>query len=196
MATRKSSIHPRPTKASMLRLQKQHSTDTGGSLKTTETHVDQSFIRSRPSSKAHNGVGPSEGVKAFMAQQRARMSKTQQTASEEKRPSSKVMTGAQRYGSKQTIDKPQTSQRKIQIIVKQAKATGKLNISSRGLTNIPEEVLKMHHSDPNSVIDFSSLGDAWYDAVDLVKLIASNNAITEIDERLAHEFGALKQIDR
>jgi hypothetical protein len=44
-------------------------------------------------------------------------------------------------------------------------------------------------------VDFTSSGDAWYDSVELTKIIAGDNAITEIDERLGSEFGALKQLD-
>lgn len=50
--------------------------------------------------------------------------------------------------------------------------------------------------DPNSiVVDFTSAGDAWYDSVELTKFIAGDNAITEMDARLADEFGALKLLD-
>lgn len=50
--------------------------------------------------------------------------------------------------------------------------------------------------DPNSiVVDFTSAGDAWYDSVELTKFIAGDNAITEVDARLADEFGALKLLD-
>lgn len=50
--------------------------------------------------------------------------------------------------------------------------------------------------DPNSiVVDFTSGGDAWYDAVELTKFVAGDNAITEIDARLGEEFGALTHLD-
>lgn len=53
-----------------------------------------------------------------------------------------------------------------------------------------------YHVDPNSiVVDFNSDGAAWYDAVELTKFIAGDNAITVIDERLGEEFGALTHID-
>lgn len=45
------------------------------------------------------------------------------------------------------------------------------------------------------MVDFTSDGAAWYDAVELTKFVAGDNAITEIDERLGEEFGALTQID-
>lgn len=57
-------------------------------------------------------------------------------------------------------------------------------------------LLFRYHVDPNSiVVDFTSGGDAWYDAVELTKFVAGDNAITEIDERLGEEFGALTHID-
>ena len=51
--------------------------------------------------------------------------------------------------------------------------------------------------DPNKiVVDFSSSsGDAWYDQNELTKFIAADNMISEIDERLGQEFGALTTLD-
>lgn len=54
------------------------------------------------------------------------------------------MTGAQRYSDiDESTTKDNNTNRKLQIVIKQAKSSGKLDISSRGLTQIPEEVLKM-----------------------------------------------------
>ncbi|KAL7311234.1 hypothetical protein PS15m_009018 [Mucor circinelloides] len=201
---KKPSIAPRATKASMLRLQKQQGSASG---LVTESQTEKQPVVSespRPTPKsrvAKDTVGPTAGVKAFMAQQRARMSQPsgqkQAVEKEPVRKTSNFMTGAQRYGGGSTKDEPAVVEtRKIQIVLKQAKASGKLDISSRGLTKIPEEVLKMYHVDPNSiVVDFTSSGDAWYDSVELTKFIAGDNAITEIDPRLADEFGALKLLD-
>lgn len=50
--------------------------------------------------------------------------------------------------------------------------------------------------DPNKiVVDFSANDDAWYDFVELSKFIATDNSITELDERLGQEFTALTLID-
>lgn len=50
--------------------------------------------------------------------------------------------------------------------------------------------------DPNKiVVDFNSSGDAWYDNTELVKLIATDNELEYIDERLGQEFGALVTLD-
>ena len=53
----------------------------------------------------------------------------------------------------------------------------------------------MYHVDPDKVVvDFNSTATAWYDAVDLTRLIASDNKITYIDARV-QEFGALVAVD-
>lgn len=105
--------------------------------------------KSRAASSALNdSVGATAGVKAFMAQQRARFTKPVGDKGLEEEPVKKrsnVMTGAQRYGGGSRADAAQAMNepRKIQVVINQAKSSGKLDISSRGLTKIPEEVLKM-----------------------------------------------------
>ncbi|KAK4512592.1 uncharacterized protein ATC70_003295 [Mucor velutinosus] len=202
---KKPSIQPRATKAYILRLQKQQEAASG--LVTASQPEEQPVVpeATRPATKsrvAKDTVGPTAGVKAFMAQQRARMaqpsSQKQTVEKEPLRKTNNVMTGAQRYGGGSSTKGESTvvETRRIQTVLKQAKASGKLDISSRGLTSIPQEVLNMYHVDPNSiVVDFTSAGDAWYDSVELTKFIAGNNAITKIDARLADEFGALKLLD-
>ena len=69
------------------------------------------------------------------------------------------------------------------------------NLSSRELTEIQLEIWNMYHIDPDKVVvDFNSTATAWYDAVDLTRLIASDNKITYIDARV-QEFGALVAVD-
>lgn len=154
---KKPSIQPRATKASMLRLQKQQESASGGLVAATKQEERPVIATETPrvsakSRVAKDTVGPTAGVKAFMAQQRARMTQPdtqKRTTPAEKEPikkTSNFMTGAQRYGGESTASKDQSNvveTRKIQIVLKQAKSSGKLDISSRGLTKIPEEVLKM-----------------------------------------------------
>ncbi|KAI8366990.1 hypothetical protein EDC96DRAFT_162237 [Choanephora cucurbitarum] len=151
-------IQPRPTKASMLRLQKQQdAVPVTTQSKPVKTEPKPSTLRTK------NTVGASDGVKAFMAQQRARMgTKIEKIEEEPKQKKGNFMTGAERYGGGEVQDdKPRMNTRSIQVIIKQAKSLGKLDISSRGLAQIPDEVLNMYHVDPKSiVIDFSSSGDA------------------------------------
>ncbi|CAO3665316.1 unnamed protein product [Rhizopus stolonifer] len=189
---RNPSITPRPTKASMLRSQK------------NPTLIEEPKVSPKASPKASpktttsKTAKPSEGVKAFMAQQRARAANQSKDQTEKEKPAvkSKVMTGAQRYGATTTTAQGPTTHRNLQVVIKQAKGSGRLDISSRDLKEIPEEVLKMYHVDPKTVVvDFSSSGDSWYDAEELGKFMAGDNQITHIDERFGKEFGSLKQID-
>ncbi|KAG0071935.1 hypothetical protein BGZ89_008878 [Linnemannia elongata] len=87
------------------------------------------------------------------------------------------------------------AQKSIKSLIANAKGTGIMNLSSRELTEIPLEILNMYHVDPDKVVvDFNSTATAWYDAVDLTRLIASDNKITHIDARI-QEFGALVAVD-
>lgn len=152
---RKPSIQPRATKASLLRLQKQQGTSSAGLVSHTEAPPSpqtksESLPRDVPistkKSSTTNNASASDGVKAFMAQQRARLAKKPAVKEEEEpvKRRTNVMTGAQRYGGGSTTEAPVVTQtRNIQIVIKQAKAQGKLNLSSRGLTEIPKEVLQM-----------------------------------------------------
>ncbi|MCJ1370791.1 hypothetical protein MMC20_002004 [Loxospora ochrophaea] len=59
-----------------------------------------------------------------------------------------------------------------------ARTSGQLNIAALGLTEIPKEVVEMY--------DSSSLeaGDsAWYESVDLVRLVAADNEIEELTDQ-------------
>nr|CAG8554654.1 3572_t:CDS:2 [Entrophospora candida] len=82
------------------------------------------------------------------------------------------------------------------VVVKQAKSSGRLNISHCSLKEIPEEVWKMYEVDPKSItLDFSSSGsDVWYETVNLLKLIVADNQLEKIDKRII-EFDALVFLD-
>ncbi|KAI1321208.1 hypothetical protein EDD11_007774 [Mortierella claussenii] len=87
------------------------------------------------------------------------------------------------------------AQKSIKSLIANAKGTGIMNLSSRELTEIPLEIWNMYHVDPDKVVvDFNSSGGAWYDAVDLTRLIAADNKITFIASRI-QEFGALVAVD-
>ncbi|KAF9330510.1 hypothetical protein BG006_006540 [Podila minutissima] len=86
-------------------------------------------------------------------------------------------------------------QKSIKSLIANAKGTGIMNISSRDLTEVPHEIWNMYTVDPDKVvIDFNATGTAWYDAVDLTRLIAADNKITFIGPRI-QEFGALTVVD-
>ncbi|KAG0348716.1 hypothetical protein BG004_004430 [Podila humilis] len=86
-------------------------------------------------------------------------------------------------------------QKSIKSLIANAKGTGIMNISSRDLTEVPHEIWNMYTVDPDKVVvDFNATGTAWYDAVDLTRLIAADNKITFIGPRI-QEFGALTVVD-
>ncbi|KAF9364067.1 hypothetical protein BGX34_002616 [Mortierella sp. NVP85] len=86
-------------------------------------------------------------------------------------------------------------QKSIKSLIANAKGTGIMNISSRELTAVPIEIWNMYHVDPDKiVVDMSSSGGGWYDAVDLTCFIATDNKITQIEPRI-QEFGALVSVD-
>ena len=77
-----------------------------------------------------------------------------------------------------------------------ARMDGKLNISALGLTGIPDEVMKMYDYDINV-----AGGPAWYENVDLIRLNAADNEITELrddafpDEADGGIFAGLQLMD-
>ncbi|KAI9302189.1 hypothetical protein BJ944DRAFT_270305 [Cunninghamella echinulata] len=222
MSTRRTAtIQPRPTKASMLRSSsvnvnsnktpdksttKIGTTNERSSTVTTTTTTTTATTTTKTASSINSKARASEGVRQFMAAQRSRLQKTNKDQDDAPKPrSSTVMTGAQRYTDKNDssnnhFDSSHTSPNKglanLKGVIQKAKSTGKINISNRELDHIPEQIVTMYHVDPNSiVIDFNSSGDAWYDAVELSKFVASDNKIKVVDDRLGKEFGALTILD-
>jgi hypothetical protein len=131
MSSKKPAITPRGTKASSLRTQK-------------PTKAEPEV---KPKSRVAKDTGASAGVKAFMAQQRARLAdqKPEEAAPVVKKTSN-VMTGAQRYGSwngEPKKNEEELGPKKLQLLIKQAKSSGSMKLSSKGLKKLPEEVLKM-----------------------------------------------------
>ncbi|KAI8088669.1 uncharacterized protein BX664DRAFT_385288 [Halteromyces radiatus] len=202
---RRTTVQPRQTKASALR---------NSSFQSKSTNLDDASPTRKVTTKATTttttpasvrNVRASEGVRAFMCQQRSRLQKNKEIQVEEvdtlnvKKPSGQVLTGAQRYTDHHqdrntNLSGPDTSN--LKSVIQQAKSSGKLNISNRYLQSIPEQILKMYHVDPNSiVVDFSSSSDGAWNDMDLTKFIAAHNEITQIDDRLGTEFGALTLLD-
>ena len=68
--------------------------------------------------------------------------------------------------------------------VNDAKTSGKLNIAALCLTEIPLEVLKMYEPDQNG-----TNSSAWYENVDVTRLIAADNEITSIPEQIFESQG-------
>lgn len=101
-------------------------------------------------------------------------------------------------------DKP--SAKVLQQRVGAARTTGRLNIAALGLKEIPQEVMKMY--DMESI---GSYGGSWAECVDITRLVAADNEIESLDEKIfpdtrpeefdeedegqGHIFGGLETLD-
>ncbi|CAG8579833.1 1499_t:CDS:2 [Paraglomus occultum] len=105
-------------------------------------------------------------------------------------------SSAKKAASHQDQDEEVVGGRSLKVIIKQARSSGRLNITNRSLKEIPEEVWKMYDTDSSTVnLDFSSSSaENWYEAIDLTRLVAADNLIEHIDKRIM-EFGALVFVD-
>ena len=73
-------------------------------------------------------------------------------------------------------------------LLSNARASGQLNLSSRGLVTIPPEVWTMHDTAAGSKkkVDLSfGSEDRWWDATDLTKLLLASNQLTSIPDNIA-----------
>ncbi len=69
------------------------------------------------------------------------------------------------------------------MLIKQARASGQLNLSNRGLTIVPDKVWLINLTPPSQSTGPSIAGDGdrWWDQTDLTKLILASNKLTRID---------------
>eukprot|EP00127_Corallochytrium_limacisporum_P004728 Clim_evm82s172 gene=Clim_evmTU82s172 len=78
--------------------------------------------------------------------------------------------------------------------LKQARASGVLNIANSGLTELPEEVFSLPElANQDSHIDFSSTDNGWWEKHDLHKLDVSRNQLQTLPENL-HELESLVKL--
>ncbi|KAG2183319.1 hypothetical protein INT43_006324 [Umbelopsis isabellina] len=173
----------------------------------SSTKPNTGNIGGNESSNASTGSPrPAPGVRDFIAQQRARLKEQQEQdkrrATTKPARTPRSFAGSDDYSWDDTLSRnevfgqspPPTN--KLETVIKQAKGSGKLNISNRNLEDIPDSVWNMYHVDPNSIsVDFSSGSDLWSDQEELTRMIAADNSIKEISERIGEEFGALRHID-
>ncbi|KAL7749096.1 hypothetical protein RI367_005501 [Sorochytrium milnesiophthora] len=81
----------------------------------------------------------------------------------------------------------------LQRVLQSARADGRLNLPSRGLDEVPEDVWLLYA--PPSETDYSlNKSSSWWEAVDLVRFNVADNRISALDERIG-EFGALEFVD-
>ena len=84
-----------------------------------------------------------------------------------------------------------------EAMLRQARKSGQLNLSNRGLTKVPEKVYRVNLDVPpeaqNVSLD-STDDDKWWEIVDLTKLILASNKLSEISSEIA-QFPALLVLD-
>lgn len=82
-------------------------------------------------------------------------------------------------------------------LLSQARKSGQLNLSNRGLTEVPDKVWRVNLDVPpearNVSLDFAD-GNKWWEIVDLTKLILASNKLTEISSEIV-QFPALTVLD-
>ena len=67
-------------------------------------------------------------------------------------------------------------------VLKAARASGQLNLSNKGLTEVPSKVWRINlDAGVGQEVSMNSDGDRWWDQVDLTKLILASNKLTRID---------------
>ena len=63
--------------------------------------------------------------------------------------------------------------------IEEARLTGKLNISALGLKQFPQEVNNMY-----DLTEFEAGNHAWYESVDIIRLVAADNEFELLDDRV------------
>ncbi|GFN77100.1 LINE-1 retrotransposable element orf2 protein [Plakobranchus ocellatus] len=81
-------------------------------------------------------------------------------------------------------------------ILKQARKSGILNLSQRGLSSVPDNVWTIQDDVPEEakVVSMDNTEDKWWDTVELTKLILASNTLTCLDEGLRN-LSALTVLD-
>ncbi|XP_008406390.1 leucine-rich repeat-containing protein 40 isoform X3 [Poecilia reticulata] len=69
-------------------------------------------------------------------------------------------------------------------LLKAARKSGQLNLSGRGLTEVPQNVYRLNIDDSAEAQENVSFGgpDRWWEQTDLIKLLLSSNQLTQLSE--------------
>ncbi|XP_059197172.1 leucine-rich repeat-containing protein 40 [Centropristis striata] len=69
-------------------------------------------------------------------------------------------------------------------LLKTARKSGQLNLSGRGLTQVPQEVYRLNVDTPEEAQQNVSFGtsDRWWEQADLTKLLLSSNQLTQLSD--------------
>ncbi|KAM7410659.1 hypothetical protein PAMA_001884 [Pampus argenteus] len=74
-----------------------------------------------------------------------------------------------------------------QGLLKSARRSGQLNLSGRGLTEVPQNVYRLNVDTPEEAQHDVSFGtsDRWWEQTDLTKLLLSSNQLTQLSEDIS-----------
>ncbi|XP_045906044.1 leucine-rich repeat-containing protein 40-like [Micropterus dolomieu] len=69
-------------------------------------------------------------------------------------------------------------------LLKAARKSGQLNLSGRGLTEVPQNVYRLNIDTPEEAQQNVSFGesDRWWEQTDLTKLLLSSNQLTKLSD--------------
>jgi Leucine-rich repeat (LRR) protein len=81
-----------------------------------------------------------------------------------------------------------------EALLRQARKSGQLNLSNRGLQTVPVEVLKLHDHESTQLSFVGQDEGQWWAQEDLTKLILACNQISHIPDDIV-EFGSLQVLD-
>lgn len=88
-------------------------------------------------------------------------------------------------GAWEDLDSACSNKGALKKRIQQARTDGRLNIAAMGLSDIPQEVLNMYDAPA-----LESDDGAWYESVDLVRLVAADNQIQTIGENVFPDIDA------
>lgn len=81
-------------------------------------------------------------------------------------------------------------------LLRQARKSGQLNLSGRGLNKIPDKVWRLNQELPSEAksVSLDNTDERWWEQVELEKLILASNCLTEISENIS-QLPALTVLD-
>ncbi|KAJ3105852.1 Leucine-rich repeat-containing protein 40 [Phlyctochytrium planicorne] len=98
--------------------------------------------------------------------------------------------GASNSGSLDSLAAKPDNSKSLLKMIRQARTSGKLNLSNQGLDVIPPSLFTREDVQPGTVsLDRNDTEFNWWEEVDISKLIIADNVLKEIDERIVELQG-------
>ena len=100
------------------------------------------------------------------------------------------------FGARQASTQEKTAD-VAEALLRQARKSGQLNLSNRGLTKVPDKVWRVNLDVPPEAMNVSldsAEDDKWWEQIDLSKLILASNKLTEVSPEIV-QLPALAVLD-